>query len=251
MLARFRCLGAGAALGFAIQKVSEAVSEDPSTLQDALGSYAQYLPLKDASAVADTAKTVALVRMSGTIEAPRPSAFGEKSVNLANYEKQLANAFKSPGCAAVVLEINSPGGSPVQSALLHNRLKALREKHPEVALLCFCTDICASGGYYIASACDEIHVLPSSLVGSIGGQSHSPELSPDTQPTPPPSAACRRSWRAHSLLRSRFPQRRSHWPHEVSDSVRWLNTVRVGGWAHDPAYHGRGWVTMVGAGLPW
>merc|ERR1719198_457872 len=52
--------------------------------------------------------------------------------------------------------------------MVYNRLRALKAEHPNTPLLCFTTDVCASGGYYIASACDEIHVLPSSIVGSIG-----------------------------------------------------------------------------------
>lgn len=51
---------------------------------------------------------------------------------------------------------------------LFNRLRSLKAEHPDVPLLCYVTDCCASGGYYIASAADEIHVLPSSIVGSIG-----------------------------------------------------------------------------------
>jgi len=88
--------------------------------------------------------------------------------SLDRFETQLKDAFAAPDCCAVVLEISSPGGSPAQSALLHARLKALKAKHPTTPLLCFCTDVCASGGYYIAAACDEIHVLPTTLVGSIG-----------------------------------------------------------------------------------
>merc|ERR1719198_2573604 len=52
--------------------------------------------------------------------------------------------------------------------MVYNRLRALKAEHPNTPLLCFTTDVCASGGYYIASACDEIFVLPSSIVGSIG-----------------------------------------------------------------------------------
>jgi len=76
-------------------------------------------------------------------------------------------AFKSaPAC--VVLEINSGGGSPVQSSLLYQRLVQLRKRYPKIPLVACVEDICASGAYFIAAACSEILVDPSSIVGSIG-----------------------------------------------------------------------------------
>ena len=66
------------------------------------------------------------------------------------------------------LLINSPGGSPVQSSLIYERLRALRARHKQVPLLAFVEDSACSGGYYIACAADEIIADPNSIVGSIG-----------------------------------------------------------------------------------
>ena len=79
----------------------------------------------------------------------------------------LRDAFESPNAQAVVLRINSPGGSPVQSGIINDeilRLKALHKKK----VYAVCEELCASGAYYVAVAADEIYVDKASLVGSIG-----------------------------------------------------------------------------------
>src|SRR5690606_22432766 len=68
----------------------------------------------------------------------------------------------------VVLRINSPGGSPVQAAQINSEIRRLREKYPDTPLYAVVEDICASGGYYVAVASDQIFVNESSIVGSIG-----------------------------------------------------------------------------------
>lgn len=80
----------------------------------------------------------------------------------------LQQAFKDKDTQAVILRINSPGGSPVQSANVYNEILYQRKKHPDIKLYVVCSDVCASGAYYIASAADSIYANPSSLVGSIG-----------------------------------------------------------------------------------
>lgn len=80
----------------------------------------------------------------------------------------LTDAFEAQHSKAVVLRINSPGGSPVQSAYVYEAIKQLRVKYPNKKLYAVITDIGASGAYYIASAADQIYVSPASLVGSIG-----------------------------------------------------------------------------------
>jgi protease-4 len=67
-----------------------------------------------------------------------------------------------------VLRINSPGGSPVQSGDIHKEMLRLREKYPDIPLYAVVSDMCASGGYYVASAADKIFVNESSVIGSIG-----------------------------------------------------------------------------------
>ena len=67
-----------------------------------------------------------------------------------------------------MLRINSPGGSPVQSGIIYDEIRRLRALHPDTPMYAVVEDICASGGYYIASAADKIYVDKASLVGSIG-----------------------------------------------------------------------------------
>lgn len=80
----------------------------------------------------------------------------------------LRDAFEHEDTKAVILRINSPGGSPVQSSYIHDEINRLTKKYEDIPLYAVVTDICASGGYYIASAADQIYVNKSSIVGSIG-----------------------------------------------------------------------------------
>ncbi len=80
----------------------------------------------------------------------------------------LQSAFEAPKSKAVVLRINSPGGSPVQSAYVYDEIRRLRALHKDKKVYAVITDMGASGAYYIASAADQIYVNPGSLVGSIG-----------------------------------------------------------------------------------
>ena len=79
----------------------------------------------------------------------------------------IERAFRVRGAAAVALDINSPGGSPVQSALLFKRIRSLAEER-NVRVLAFTQDVAASGGYWLACAGDEIFAEDNSIVGSIG-----------------------------------------------------------------------------------
>lgn len=90
-----------------------------------------------------------------------------RGLSLAALQSQLETAFKTKSAPAVALAINSPGGSPVQSTLIHNRVRALAEEHGK-PVLAFVEDLGASGGYILACAGDEIIADPSSIVGSIG-----------------------------------------------------------------------------------
>lgn len=80
----------------------------------------------------------------------------------------LRRAFKAQNTKAVVIRINSPGGSPVQSGYVYDEIKRLRNLYPEIKLYAVIADIGASGAYYIASAADYIYADKASLVGSIG-----------------------------------------------------------------------------------
>ena len=80
----------------------------------------------------------------------------------------LREAFEAEHSKAVVLSINSPGGSPVQSAYVYKEIKRLRGLHPDKPIYAVIADLGASGAYYIAAATDDIYASPASLVGSIG-----------------------------------------------------------------------------------
>lgn len=80
----------------------------------------------------------------------------------------LRNAFKADSAKAVIMRINSPGGSPVQSGYVYDEVKRLRALYPDKKAYAVITDIGASGAYYIAASADEIYADKASLVGSIG-----------------------------------------------------------------------------------
>ena len=80
----------------------------------------------------------------------------------------LREAFDDKKTKGVIVRINSPGGSPVQAAYINDEIRRLKEENPDIPVYAVVTDICASGGYYIAVAADEIYVNESSVVGSIG-----------------------------------------------------------------------------------
>ncbi|RWU18316.1 S49 family peptidase [Pseudomonas alkylphenolica] len=80
----------------------------------------------------------------------------------------LRDAFKDSKTKAVILRINSPGGSPVQSGYIYDEIRRLRAEYPAIKLYAVISDLGASGAYYIASAADQIYADKASLVGSIG-----------------------------------------------------------------------------------
>jgi signal peptide peptidase SppA len=110
------------------------------------------------------APVVPVVRLSGAIG--RVSRF-QSGLSLGGVAPLLKKAFAIGSAPAVALIVNSPGGSPVQSHLIYKRIRALAEEK-EKTVLVFVEDVCASGGYMIACAGDEIVVDPASIVGSIG-----------------------------------------------------------------------------------
>ena len=111
--------------------------------------------------IAPASRHVALVDLDGVIA-------NDSAASADRVARGLRAAFDDDDTAAVILRINSPGGSPVQSGLLHDEIKRLREKHPDTPLYAVITDVCASGGYYVAAAADRIYADKASVVGSIG-----------------------------------------------------------------------------------
>jgi len=106
-------------------------------------------------------KHTALVDIVGVIE-PRGDANADRITSA------LQSAFKDSNTQGVILRINSPGGSPVQSGIIYDEIRRLRALYPIIPMYAVVEDMCASGGYYIASAADRIYVDKASIVGSIG-----------------------------------------------------------------------------------
>jgi protease-4 len=94
--------------------------------------------------------------------------FDSQSASAENFVKGLDEAYEHSNLKAIVLRINSPGGSPVQADYMYNSLQYYRKKYPDIKVYAVCADMCASAAYYIAAAADEIYANPSSMVGSIG-----------------------------------------------------------------------------------
>jgi signal peptide peptidase SppA len=106
--------------------------------------------------------TVAVIRFEGVI-----ATRSQRALNLRRFAGALERAFKTRGLKAVALAINSPGGSPAQSALLYRRIRQLAAER-SVPVIAFTEDVAASGGYWLALAADEIYAEDTSLIGSIG-----------------------------------------------------------------------------------
>ena len=104
---------------------------------------------------------IAVVDVQGVISA-------DDEANARDVSAAIEEAYETENAKAVVLNINSPGGSPVQSDQIWQTLMDMRKAHPDKKSYAVIGDIGASGAYYIASGTDEIYVNPSSLVGSIG-----------------------------------------------------------------------------------
>ena len=109
----------------------------------------------------DSGRHTALVDINGVIAADS-DASADRIIG------GLRAAFDDDDTAGVILRINSPGGSPVQSGYINDEIRRLRKKHPDTPLYAVIADVCASGGYYIAAAADKIYADKASIVGSIG-----------------------------------------------------------------------------------
>ncbi|NQW54701.1 MAG: S49 family peptidase [Rhodospirillales bacterium] len=108
---------------------------------------------------------VPVVRLSGVIASG--GLLGGRSLSMESVAPLLKRAFETRGAKAVALSLNSPGGSPVQSALIAQRIR-LHATEKGLPVIAFVEDVAASGGYWLACAADEIIADPSSIVGSIG-----------------------------------------------------------------------------------
>ena len=123
---------------------------------------ALFAPMLDLQKSAGKGKShTALIEVRGMI-ADKESASADNIVG------SLRAAFEDAKTKGVILRINSPGGSPVQSGYIYDEIRRLRTEYPAIKLYAVITDLGASGAYYIASAADAIYADKASLVGSIG-----------------------------------------------------------------------------------
>ena len=106
-------------------------------------------------------KHTALIEINGVISA---DADANADIIISSLEK----AYSNKNTAGIILRINSPGGSPVQAGYINDEINRLKGTYPDVPLYAVITDMCASGGYYIAVAADKIFADKASIIGSIG-----------------------------------------------------------------------------------
>src|SRR5205085_9338705 len=108
---------------------------------------------------------IAVVAVHGAIAPLSPALPGSRLAALGPIVAALRRARKSRRVRAVLLYVDSPGGSALASDLIHREVVRLREKKPVVAYL---GDVAASGGYYVAAPCQRIIAQPTTVTGSIG-----------------------------------------------------------------------------------
>ena len=121
-----------------------------------------FSPLLKLSKSASVAEShTALIEVRGMIMA-------EEEASADNIVSSLRAAFENEKTKGIILRINSPGGSPVQSGYIYDEIKRLRGEYPDIKVYAVISDLGASGAYYIASAADQIYADKASLVGSIG-----------------------------------------------------------------------------------
>lgn len=119
-----------------------------------------YTPKVDID-VAEGTEHTALIDLEGVIAS-------DEDANADTIIEGLRDAFEDDNSSGVILRINSPGGSPVQAGYINDEIQRLRKQYPDKPLYAVISDICASGGYYIAAAADKVYADKASIVGSIG-----------------------------------------------------------------------------------
>lgn len=127
-------------------------------------------PLRETTLMGSGKSRIVVVDVSGEISSAESRGFagwgpGESMVSLVR--EQLEKAASEPRTRAVVVRINSPGGSVTASDQLHQELSSFRERY-EIPLYAVMMDIAASGGYYVAMAADRVYAHPTTITGSIG-----------------------------------------------------------------------------------
>lgn len=113
------------------------------------------------ASMSDSDKHTAVINIAGII-------LEDSEANAKSIIKGMRNAVKDEGTQGIILHLNTPGGSPVQSAYIYEEILQIKKENPDLPIYAVVSDICASGGYYIASAADKIYVNQASIIGSIG-----------------------------------------------------------------------------------
>lgn len=127
-----------------------------------LGSLALMFHTLDGSALEDINDThIAVIKVTGPI-------MPETQTSATSLLTLLEEAFENKNSKAIMLSLNSPGGSAVQSALVYEGLKRLKKRYPDKPIYSVAEDLCASGCYYIAAGTDKIYASHASIIGSIG-----------------------------------------------------------------------------------
>jgi len=134
---------------------------DISKIKEFISSWVARIPL---SYFNDPAPVVSVLRLSGVIGQVGP---GRSGLTLDGLDKSIERAFLGKRVKTVALVINSPGGSPVQSAQIARRIRELAVEK-DIPVVAFTEDVAASGGYWLACAADEIFADVNSIIGSIG-----------------------------------------------------------------------------------
>ncbi|WP_238374373.1 signal peptide peptidase SppA, partial [Francisella tularensis] len=104
---------------------------------------------------------IALIKVNGVIA-------DDAEANAERINQSLDDAYANKSVKGVIVEINSPGGSPVQSDEIYSHMQYLQHKYPTIPMYAVCTNVCASGGYYIAAGAKDIYANKMTITGSIG-----------------------------------------------------------------------------------
>ncbi len=132
-----------------------------TTLAIFVGIFVAWFTRAELSDMQIQGDTVAIIEMQGIIGA-------EADIESSEMVSLLDSAYRSNQLQGVIIEMNSPGGSPVHSGIIYDAIRNKQAVYPDIPILVVVEDMAASGGYYIASAATEIYANQASLVGSIG-----------------------------------------------------------------------------------
>lgn len=147
-----------------MNKINKSVTSSDSTISSRIYSKLNYLLTCMSFGFRSSKPVIAVLSLDGVIGKAGALKSG---LTLGSLNKMIEKMFNLDNLDAVCLNINSPGGSPVQSELIASRIIAL-SKEKDVPVFSFVEDVAASGGYWLACAGEKIYASPSSIIGSIG-----------------------------------------------------------------------------------